>query len=331
MAALTYNLLALHCLARIPTRQGVHCAPIKSSVFGLPKPTDPRTYQDKRLAGVLASRSRTCACSMSVTGKTSIEVAVGGKGGVTVDVYSDSKALASGLGQFLKAAADEAVAARNAFTLVLSGGSLVKILGAVAAEPETFKEIDWQRWHVFWADERVVPLDHPDSNYKGALDEFLSKVPIPSGQIHAINEKLATEAAAAEYETTLRDLVTAKVLATSSGAVAYPRFDVILLGMGPDGHCASLFPGHPLLQEKSKWVAPIFDSPKPPPERITLTYPVINAAANVAFVATGAGKAEQLKTIFGAPVTPGSLPAQDVYPENGKLVWIVDRPAAASL
>ena len=108
----------------------------------------------------------------------------------------------------------------------------------------------------------------------------------------------------------------------------YPSFDVILLGMGPDGHVASLFPHHPLLKETQKWVAPIFDSPKPPPQRITLTYPVINSASNVGFVATGAGKAEKLKLVIGPPVPSGSLPAQGVNVPNGTLVWFVDAPAA---
>eukprot|EP00850_Spirogloea_muscicola_P024328 SM000648S20276 [mRNA] locus=s648:208:1946:+ [translate_table: standard] len=258
------------------------------------------------------------------------QLTVGGKGPATLRTYPGMGELAKGLAEYVAQLAAEA---QGAFTVVLSGGSLVKALGVLAEEP--FKgSIDWSRWHVFWADERLVPLDNADSNYKAANDEFLSKVAIPPGQVYAINPSLPVEGAADDYETNLRHLVSASVLQTASPmgqSGPCPRFDLILLGMGPDGHVASLFPHHPLIKEASKWVAPISDSPKPPPERITLTFPIINAAAHIGFVTAGGGKADMLKTIFGDAVEEGSLPAQLVCPKQGELVWFVDEPAAAAL
>lgn len=274
------------------------------------------TYSRNIISGVVRAMAATQV----------LEVAVGGKSGVSVQVYPEIKSLSEGLAEYLEKISADTISKRKAFTLVLSGGSLVKALGALAG-PEYIEKIDWTRWHIFWADERVVPLSSPDSNYKAAFEEFLSKVPIPTGQVYAINESLSPEGAADDYETNLKHLAKTGVLASNTDGT-YPQFDVILLGMGPDGHIASLFPHHPLLQEKKKWVAHILDSPKPPPERITLTFPVINSAANIGFVALGASKKDQLKTLFGAPVPQGSLPAQDVYPKDGKLVWFIDEAAA---
>ena len=154
------------------------------------------------------------------------------------------------------------------------------------------------------------------------------QVPIPSGQVYAINDTLATEAAAEDYEMCIKQLTKTGVVATVDG---YPRFDLLLLGMGPDGHCCSLFPHHPLVLVKDKWVAPITDSPKPPPERITLTMPVVQAAANVTFVANGEGKAEMLAKVFGEELPLGELPSQSARPLNGKLIWFADKPAASKL
>jgi 6-phosphogluconolactonase len=148
--------------------------------------------------------------------------------------------------------------------------------------------------------------------------------------VYAINDKLSPQAAAGDYELGLRRLVKENVLKLADTG-DYPRFDLILLGMGPDGHIASLFPGHPLVHNTQLWIASIEDSPKPPPERITFTLPVINSAANVAFVAAGSGKADKLKQIFGAELPFGELPAQLVAPYKGSLVWFTDKAAVAKL
>jgi 6-phosphogluconolactonase len=179
------------------------------------------------------------------------------------------------------------------FRVAVSGGSLPSMLAA----PELLSshEIDWSRWEIFFADERAVPLDHEDSNYGLLKKEFLDKIPgDKEPRVVAINEEYLedTQELADDYEQALIRSFAAK------DSVKLPIFDLILLGCGPDGHTCSLFPGHPLLREDVAWVAPIEDSPKPPPRRITLTRPVITHAINIAFVATGAGKQEIMAQIF---------------------------------
>jgi len=155
------------------------------------------------------------------------------------------------------------------------------------------------------------------------------QVPIPPAHIYAINDTLPAEGAAEDYETRLRELVKTSVIATSD-ATGFPKFDLQLLGMGPDGHVASLFPGHPLVNEDKKWVTFIKDSPKPPPERITFTFPVINSSAYVALVICGSGKAGAVKTAFSENHSAELLPVQMVSAE-GELKWFLDKEAAALL
>jgi len=158
---------------------------------------------------------------------------------------------------------------------------------------------------------------------------FPWQVPIPPDNVYAINDTLSAEAAANDYETRLRELVNNGVI-TSSPTSEFPKFDLVLLGMGPDGHVASLFPGHPLVQENKRWVAFIKDSPKPPPERITFTFPVINASAYAALVVTGKGKADVVHSVLGKSQNPDKLPAGLVSPE-GELKWFLDKDAASKL
>jgi 6-phosphogluconolactonase len=164
---------------------------------------------------------------------------------------------------------------------------------------------------VFYADERVVPFDHPDSNHNACANALFSKVPIPQGNIHTIDPTLLEdleELSDAYEQALIREFA-------MKDSARFPIFDLILLGIGPDGHTASLFPDHPLLLEADRWVAPITDSPKPPPKRITLTFPAINHAARVGFVATGKGKKEALKAALDSPDKEGSkLPATRVKP-----------------
>ena len=179
---------------------------------------------------------------------------------------------------------------------------------------------------VYYADERVVPLDHEDSNHRLCVAELFGKVPIPSQNIHTIDYSLANdiEELADAYEKELIHEFAQK------DAARFPVFDLILLGVGPDGHTASLFPGHELLTEEDRWVAYITDSPKPPPQRITLTYPVINHAARVAFVASGDGKADTLMTVLDRPEE--GLPASRVRPITpGQVYWFVDEPAVSKV
>jgi len=213
------------------------------------------------------------------------------------------------------------------FTVAISGGSLPKLLaqGIVGDNVHpSVASIDWKKWHVFFVDERFVALDHDDSNYKGCQEKLFSKVPIQPENIYNIDPNAANvEAAAEDYKAKL-----VRIFGTSSTlAESPPKFDLMLLGMGPDGHTASLFPGHELLNENSKIIASIDQSPKPPPQRITFTYPVINAASNTFFVCTGAGKAPNLKKVLTSnPTDSDALPSARV---TGDITWFVDDAASA--
>ncbi|KAH7853372.1 hypothetical protein Vadar_001686 [Vaccinium darrowii] len=249
-----------------------------------------------------------------------------GKG--KVQVFDTEDDLAVSLAKYTADLSDKFAKERGAFTVVVSGGSLIKSLRKLV-EPPYIDSMEWSKWHMFWVDERVVPKDHEDSNYKLAFDGFLSKVPIPPGNVYAINDALSAEGAADDYETCLKHLVKTNIIDVSQ-ATGFPKFDVMLLGMGPDGHVASLFPGHPLVQANEQWVAFIKDSPKPPPERITFTFPVINSSANIALVVAGAGKADVVNVALGNGQSSNLLPVQMVSPE-GELTWFLDKGAASKL
>lgn len=250
------------------------------------------------------------------------------KGVVKKEVFESEEDLAVSLAKYTAQLSDKFGKERGAFSVVLSGGSLINSLRKLL-EPPYIDSIEWSKWHIFWVDERVVPKDHEDSNYKLAYDGFLSKVPILPGHVYAINDALSAEGAAEDYETCLKHLVKSNILVTSA-ASGFPKFDLMLLGMGPDGHVASLFPGHPLLKENEKWVTFIKDSPKPPPERITFTFPVINSSAYIALVVNGAGKAGAVQNALGNSQNSEKLPVAMVSPE-GELAWFLDTAAASKL
>lgn len=245
-----------------------------------------------------------------------------------VSVFDSEEDLAVSLAKYTADLSDKFSNSRGSFTVVLSGGSLIKSLRKLV-EPPYIDTVNWSTWHVFWVDERVVPKDHDDSNYKLAFDGFLSKVPILPGNVYSINDALSAEGAADDYETCVKHLVKSNIIGISE-ANGLPKFDLMLLGMGPDGHVASLFPGHPLVNEKEKWVTFIEDSPKPPPNRITFTFPVINASAHIALVVCGAGKAGPVHAALGNSQNADVLPVQLVSPE-GELAWFLDKDAASKL
>ncbi len=218
----------------------------------------------------------------------------------------------------------EAVAARERFIVALSGGSLIRLLCPPLVTESRRSQIEWSAWHVFWADERCVPLTDADSNYRVARETLFDLVNIPQTQIHPIDDTLDPVAAAGSYQSELARTF-------RPGVNRVPRFDLILLGVGEDGHTASLFPGHPLLEDRERWVVPVLDSPKPPPERITLTLPVINAGRQVVFLAAGGGKAAVLRQLLDTGVPPGALPAQMVRPAEGEVHWFVDEAAGGNL
>ncbi len=237
-----------------------------------------------------------------------------------LNIFTSHDALRRAIATQVAACAAEAVARRGRFTVAFSGGSLPALvcppLVTVLAA-----QIDWSAWHLFFADERWAPRDHPESNYRLLREQLLDHVPIPPDQIYAMDEELPPAAAATAY---------AAKLAAIFGAAQPPSFDLLLLGMGPDGHIASLFPDHALLAEGERWVAAIADAPKPPPYRITFTLPLLNRARQVSFVVTGRAKAAVVAQIFTKPPTT-ALPASLVRPPNGSLDWFLDQDAATEL
>jgi 6-phosphogluconolactonase len=220
--------------------------------------------------------------------------------------------------------AAQATKKRHGFTVALSGGSLMEILAPQLSESPLRNKVDWSAWHVFWADERCVPWSSPESNYGAAYRMLFKHVDVPPGQIHAIDDTLGAVEAAEAYESILR-----KAFQPETGS--FPRIDLILLGIGEDGHIASLFPGSPLLRETRRWVAPVLDAPKPPPVRVTLTLPVINSARHVVFVAAGPGKRAILSQVIRPGLHRPRLPAELVNPSDGELQWFVDAAAAGNL
>jgi 6-phosphogluconolactonase len=236
------------------------------------------------------------------------------------------------LAQVAEATADEFVArSRRAiehhgrFTVALSGGSTPKALHHVLVE-RTAKDpgvIDWPRVQVFFGDERHVPPDHPDSNFRMANETLLTKVPVTKGNIHRILCEKPADQAAAEYD---RELVVAFKL---KGDDQLPRFDLILLGMGPDGHTASLFPGSAAVQELKKRVVANWVQ-KLNTWRVTFTRPVLNHAECVLLMVCGQDKAIPLHEVMGQG-SPETYPVKYVQPTHGDLIWIIDRAAASDL
>ena len=220
-------------------------------------------------------------------------------------------------------ATTEAVAQSGRFTIALSGGSTPKSMFNLLAT-NAKSTLPWDSMFFFWGDERHVPPSDPQSNYRMANEAMLSKVPVPAGNIFRIpTENPDAVAAAAAYEETLRKFF-------AVGPKEIPRFDLILLGMGPDGHTASLFPGTTALQEKSRLVVANWVE-KMKTSRLTLTLPVLNAARCVAFLVSGSDKAPALHEVLEGTAPPDQYPAKLVSPTDGKLLWLIDRAAASEL
>ena len=213
--------------------------------------------------------------------------------------------------------AHRAIQARGRFSIALSGGSTPRRLYQLLTQPPYRMAIDWSRVHVFFADERFVPHAHPDSTVLLVRETLLRGVPLPAENFHAMRTESGTPEECAAY-------YVEELAAFFAGAV--PALDLVLLGMGPDGHTASLFPGHP---EATGVVAAVHDSPKPPAIRLTLTLETLRAARELMFLVTGADKAETLAQVFKCGIDdPGSLPAARVSASDGRSSWLVDPDAA---
>jgi 6-phosphogluconolactonase len=209
---------------------------------------------------------------------------------------------------------------RGRFAVALSGGSTPRALYALLAAPGYKEEIFWPQVHLFWGDERCVPPDHADSNYRMVRESLLSKIQIPEANVHRMAGEKEPRVAAAEYE---RELIQFFQLSNDE----LPRFDLILLGLGEDGHTASLFPGSDALKETRRLVVANYVA-KFNAHRLTLTLPVLNHGAAVLFLITGAGKAAVVKEILTDGGDPSRFPAAQIQPTNGRLMWIVTEDAA---
>ena len=233
-----------------------------------------------------------------------------------VEVVRDAGALASRAAEKFIEIAHQAIERQGAFSVALSGGSTPKKLYELLASPDFREQLDWEQIHFFFGDERNVPPDSDESNFKMADSAMFSRLKeLPATNIHRVPGEAAAADAANEYEQLLKDFFQNEL----------PRFDLILLGMGPDGHTASLFPESPALTENARWFVENWVE-KFSAYRLTLTFPVINNAANVLFLVAGSDKAVVLNEVLHG--AENKYPSQKINPLDGELIWLLDRAAA---
>jgi 6-phosphogluconolactonase len=242
-----------------------------------------------------------------------------------IHVLRDERAVAIAVATQWQAIARAAVDERNEFHVALTGGSTPRPLYRLLATAEWQQRIDWHATQVYFGDERCVPPEHPDSNYRMANETLLSKCPLTPRQVHRIQGEREPQAAARAYAGVLRDS-----LARFQGRPRPPRFDLLLLGVGIDGHIASLFPGSPLLNEREEWVGAAYIEHLRA-WRISLTYPILNMARHTLLIVTGAAKAGIVRRVLrGQDRGAEPLPVERLAPEGG-VEWFLDREAAAGL
>jgi len=252
-----------------------------------------------------------------------------------VRILTNLDAIAKRVAQEFVQAATAAVSEKGSFSVALSGGSTPKALYSLLANETALRaQLPWDKMYFYFGDERSVGPDDADSNFRMANETMLSKVPIKPEQVFRIKgEYKESEKAAQEYDEALRssfEIGKGKIAVGKIGEGQFPRFDLVLLGMGNEGHTASLFPGTKALHETKRiavrnWVGKLYTN------RITLTAAAINHAARVIFMVTGADKALALKGVLEGPYEPEQLPAQMIQPSNGQLLWLVDTIAGGML
>ncbi len=238
-----------------------------------------------------------------------------------IEVHDDMQELARAAAELFVEAAAEAIDDRGEFRVALAGGSTPREAYQRLSEADLAPMVGWRNVQLFWGDERCVPPNHPDSNFRLARDSFLDKVPIPQLNVHRIQGEIEPKQAAKDYIEELRAIF---------GGRRRPRFDLILLGMGADGHTASLFPNSRAVKETRRWVV-AYQVEQLDGWRVTLTPPVLNAARKVVFLVAGKEKAKRLQEVLRGERDPERLPAQIVRPKEGSVVWLLDRAVAAKL
>lgn len=239
-----------------------------------------------------------------------------------VVIYPDSDTLSHEAAQHIVRIAQEAIVTHGRFTFALSGGSTPRELYSLLGSEPYRSQIDWALVELFWSDERCVPPESEESNYHMAQQVLISKVPIPANQVHRMPADLSDHDTAA--------LAYSREMQSTFGTDGVPNFDLIQLGMGPEGHTASLFPHQPSLHEQQRLVMPVV-VPKPPPPRLTFTPRILNAARHVLFLVTGAEKADAVQAVLEGHYQPDEYPAQIVQPVKGEVTWMLDKAAASKL
>jgi 6-phosphogluconolactonase len=242
-----------------------------------------------------------------------------------VEIFSDRSELVRAEAERIVTQAKEAIRTRDRCLVALSGGSTPRPLYELLGTPPYATRIDWPRMHLFWGDERCVPPDHPDSNYRMTREALIDHVPLPPENVHRIRGEDPPDQAAAAYERLLREFF-------GPGDAPARSFDLVLLGMGRDGHTASMFPGTAAVGETHRWAMAVHVEKPRAMWRVTLTTVVLNAAADVTFLVAGPDKAPRLREVLQVVEATGSkLPAQLVRPAHGVLHWMIDAAAGADL
>jgi len=241
--------------------------------------------------------------------------------GVRVQILPDLEAIShQAVSLFIKIS-KTSFGERDRFVVALSGGTTPRRFYSLIGSPLYREEVDWSRVHLFWVDERCVPEEDEASNFKLVFDTLLSVVPIPRENIHPMRAGEGPDQGAGEYEKEMKKFF---------GESGSPVFDLVLLGVGEDGHTASLFPGSDLIQERSRLVAPVYLG-EPKKDRITLTLPVLNQARHILFLVAGHSKAEVVRAILGKEGHQEGYPAGLVHPVRGQVTWLIDEEAASKM
>jgi 6-phosphogluconolactonase len=239
------------------------------------------------------------------------------------EVFKNTDQLSLALAEWITSLIEEILTRKNQFSLVLSGGSTPKKLHLLLASSPFRDRIDWSKIHVFWGDERAVPFSDERNNARMAFDTLLNKVNVPGDQVHIMNTSLPPEEAASEYENILKKYFGTSILPAQT-------FDLVLLGMGDDGHTLSLFPGTPVIHEEKSWVTSFFLKTQDM-HRITLTKNIVNHADHIVFMISGPDKAHALHEVLEGEKNPDRYPSQVIVPTQGELHFFMDEAAASGL
>ena len=250
-----------------------------------------------------------------------MDAAVIKKSNGKIEVLPDLEALSLRAASTFVSASKNSIATRKRFGVAISGGSTPRRLYMLLGSDAYHHQVDWQHVHLFWADERCVPKEDEASNFRAAYDPLLSKVALPDKNIHRIKGEEVPDKAARDYEEEIRNFF---------GESEKPRFDLIILGMGEDGHTASLFPGSKSLEEKVRLAIPVYLA-EPKKNRITLTLPVLNNADQILFLVAGRSKATVLSEVLGDEGKKEGFPAGMIRPTDGNTIWLIDQEAAGKL